>query len=194
MIVFLDFEASSLGKGGFPIEIGWIAEDGAEESHLIRPAPGWEEWNADAERIDRIPLQRLLDEGTPHDTVAHRMTERLTGHHLFASAPSWDGQWLSKLLRAAGLPRHALRLRDTEEAHRLAAMSALKSAGVPEGLRPDLVDRILGEAWRSAEEEAPAHRSLDDAPRELRVWRDVGRRATEAATQRAVMALGRTVE
>jgi hypothetical protein len=37
--VFLDFEASSLRKNGFPIEIGWVFENGAAESHLIRPAP-----------------------------------------------------------------------------------------------------------------------------------------------------------
>ena len=40
------------------------------------------------------------------------------GHDLLASAPSWDGKWLSALLRAAGLPRHSLRLRDSDEAMR----------------------------------------------------------------------------
>ncbi|SDB21653.1 3'-5' exonuclease family protein [Belnapia rosea] len=105
MIIFLDFEASSLGKGGFPIEVGWAAEDNTEESHLIRPAPGWEEWSAEAEGIHGITRDQLLREGTPHDAVAQRMMETLTGHELFASAPSWDGQWLSKLLRAAGLLR-----------------------------------------------------------------------------------------
>lgn len=33
MIVFIDFEASSLGKRGFPVEVGWAAEDGSEEAH-----------------------------------------------------------------------------------------------------------------------------------------------------------------
>jgi hypothetical protein len=37
MRVFLDFEASSLGKNGYPIEVGWVFEDGACEAHLIRP-------------------------------------------------------------------------------------------------------------------------------------------------------------
>ena len=40
-IVILDIEASSLLPGSFPIEIGWIYEDGSGESHLIRPAPAW---------------------------------------------------------------------------------------------------------------------------------------------------------
>ena len=40
MLVFLDFEASSLGKRSYPIEVGWVFEDGRSEAHLIRPAPG----------------------------------------------------------------------------------------------------------------------------------------------------------
>jgi hypothetical protein len=35
MIVFLDFEASSLAKRGFPIEIAWIFESGEGEAHLL---------------------------------------------------------------------------------------------------------------------------------------------------------------
>jgi hypothetical protein len=40
MIVFLDFEASSLARHSYPIEVAWVFEDGASEAHLIRPAPG----------------------------------------------------------------------------------------------------------------------------------------------------------
>jgi hypothetical protein len=189
VIVFIDFEASSLGKRGFPIEVGWAAEDGSEEAHLIRPAPGWEEWSAEAERVHKLSLDRLLREGEPHDAVARRMVDALSGHALYASAPSWDGQWLSRLLRAAELPRHALRLRDTEEAQRLAATDALKRAGVREEDWPRLLDEILGSARRAAEKAGPpAHRALDDARHELRLWHDVRRRAgTEAAAQHGVV-------
>jgi hypothetical protein len=186
VIVFVDFEASSLGKRGFPVEVGWAAEDGSEEAHLIRPAPGWEEWSAEAEGIHGLSLDHLLREGEPHDAVARRTVDALAGHALYASAPSWDGQWLSKLLRAAGLPRHALRLRDTEEVQRSAATEALRGAGIPEAAWPKLLDEILGSARRAAEEAGPpAHRALDDARQELRLWRDVRRRA-EAACDHAV--------
>jgi hypothetical protein len=181
LIVFIDFEASSLGKRGFPIEVGWATDCGIEESHLIRPAPGWEEWSADAEGIHGIALDRLMREGTPHETVARRMLDRLTSHELYASAPSWDGQWLSKLLRAAGLPRHALRLRDTEEAQRHAVLTTLENAGVPVDARCAVLNGILEAARHAAEAEPPVHRALDDARRELRLWRDVVRRAEEAA-------------
>ena len=181
--VFLDFEASSLGRNGFPIEVGWVAENGSEESHLIRPAPGWEEWENSAERVHGIPLELLLREGTPYDVVARRMLQALEGHALYASAPSWDGQWLSKLLRAAGLPRHALRLRDTEEAQRSSAAAVLEAAGVPVGSRRDIVEDILGAASLARRGEASAHRALNDARRELQQWQDVCRRAEATAAR-----------
>jgi hypothetical protein len=180
LIVFLDFEASSLAKQGFPIEIGWAAEDGTEAGHLIRPAPGWEAWSPDAERIHKITLDRLWREGEPHAAVAQRMVQVLAGHDLYASAPSWDGHWLSRLLRAAGLPRHALRLRDTEEAQRRVVADIFDAAGIPNDVRCSMANDILVEARRAFAEAAPAHRALDDARRELRLWQEVRRRAMEA--------------
>lgn len=183
MIIFIDFEASSLGKRGFPVEVGWVAEDGTEESYLIRPAPGWEEWSAKAEGIHGISLERLQRDGVPHDVVARRMAEALTGHDIFASAPSWDGQWLSKLLRAAGLPRHALRLRDTDEAQHAAALAVLDRGGVSPAARRDLLDDILEASRRRSKAAPPAHRALEDARGELRLWQDVVRSAEEVVAR-----------
>src|SRR5882724_13215124 len=105
MLVFLDFEASSLSKTSYPIEIGWVFEDGKGEGHLIRPAPGWTDWDGSAAIIHGISRAELERRGTPHDEVCRHMVDSFTGHALFASAPSWDGKWLSVLLRAAGFPR-----------------------------------------------------------------------------------------
>lgn len=44
------------------------------------------------------------------------MTAALTDQDLYASAPLWDGKWLSALLRAAGHPRRKQRLRKSDEA------------------------------------------------------------------------------
>ncbi len=180
MIVFLDFEASGLGKRSFPIEVGWVGEDGSEESHLIRPAPDWEEWDREAEAIHGLSRERLAREGEPHGAVARRMVERLSGQDLYASAPSWDGQWLSRLLRAAGLPRHALRLRDTEEARHAAAIAALAEAGRDPSRHEGLVIQVLGDAAREAGEGVPAHRALEDAKREMAIWRGMGDRVRAA--------------
>jgi len=183
LAVFLDFEASSLGRKGFPIEVAWVFENGEGESHLIRPAEGWTEWAASAEAVHRSPRDLLDREGKPAAEVARRALEALSGHRLYASAPSWDGQWLSRLLRAGGLPRHSLRLRDTEEARAEAVAAALEAAGVPPKERQPLADPILEEAQRRAKDAKPAHRALDDARRERDVWLDVRRRAREAAAR-----------
>ncbi|AIT07006.1 transcriptional regulator [Sphingomonas taxi] len=177
MLVFLDFEASSLAKLSYPIEVAWVFEDGREESHLIRPAAQWTDWDAAAEAIHHIPRARLEAEGTPHDVVARRMIETLTGHDLFASAPSWDGKWLSALLRAAKLPRHALRLRDTEDAQRDTATAILRDV-VP----AELLGRAVAEVVTLAEvrdRDVPAHRALADARDEWKHW-CVVKRAAEA--------------
>lgn len=179
MRVFLDFEASSLGKQGVPVEVAWVWEDGTGESHLIRPAPGWTDWDEEAAAIHRIPRQTLQDRGTPHDEVAQRMVTVLTGHDLLASAPSWDGKWLSALLRAAGLPRHALRLRDTDDARAEAAEAALST--VPPG--PAREAALRDALAEDGERKTPAHRALPDAQAERDRWIAV-RDAAEAAAAR----------
>lgn len=182
-MVFLDFEASSLGRKGFPIEVAWVFETGEEEAHLIRPAEGWTEWAASAEAVHGIPRDLLDREGKPAAEVARRVLEALSGHRLYASAPSWDGQWLSRLLRAGGLPRHALRLRDTEEARAETVAAALEAAGAPPEERQRLADPILKDAQRRAKDAEPAHRALGDARRERDVWLEARRRAEEAVAR-----------
>ena len=182
MRVFLDFEASSLRKNGFPIEVGWAFEDGSAEGHLIRPAPGWSDWDAEAEAIHGISREQLEHQGVPHKEVARRMVETLSGHQLFASAPSWDGKWLSLLLRAAGLPRDALRLRDTEAAQAESAAALLDDLLTP-GEAAGAVREIIAEVRAEAERTPPRHRAVDDAAEELRRWREVVRRAEAKAAE-----------
>jgi DNA polymerase III epsilon subunit-like protein len=169
MLVFLDFEASSLSKRSYPIEVGWVFEDGRSEAHLIRPALEWLDWDPQAQAIHGIDREELIANGTPHDIVANRMVEVLSGHDLLASAPSWDGKWLSTLLRAAGLPRHSLRLRDSDDAHRDCALAILRPALPPDRLE-DAVAQVLALSELRAANEAPAHRALADAEEERARW------------------------
>jgi hypothetical protein len=179
MLVFLDFEATSLAKKGVPIEVAWVFEDGTAEAHLIRPAPDWTDWDEEAAAIHGISRDILWEDGMPHDAVARRMVAVLAGHDLFASAPSWDGKWLSALLRAGGMPRHALRLRDSEIAFRDAARAALLGV-LPPDMLDDRSERIVAQVMAHFAEMPPAHRALDDARRELDRWHAV-RTASEAA-------------
>lgn len=185
MLVFLDFEASSLGKRSYPIEVGWVFEDGRSEAHLIRPAPEWTDWDAQAEAVHHIPRDLLLREGAPHDVVAQRMIEALEGHDLLASAPSWDGKWLSALLRAAGLPRHSLRLRDSDEAMRACAEQILASV-VPADTLAQTVSELLVLTEIRAPGQPPAHRALADAQEERARWLKVGDAARSLAERTAL--------
>ena len=180
MFAFLDFEASSLSKLSYPIEVAWVFEDGRSESYLIRPAQQWTDWDVEAEAVHHISQEMLQEDGLPHDVVAWRMVEQLSGHTLFASAPSWDGKWMSALLRAAKLPRHALRIRDPEEARAEAARRILAPVVSPERLHIE-IDDLLNLVDVRREEGEPTHRALADALDEHRHWLDVVAAATAIA-------------
>ena len=183
MLVFLDFEASSLAKAGYPIEVAWVFEDGHGEAHLICPAEGWDDWDEAAQAIHRISPAMLRREGEPVADVAARMLDQLAGHDLVASAPSWDGKWMSVLLRAAGHPRHALRLRDTEAVWAEAARRILAPV-VPAAELDDEVESLLTLA-EMRHRNTPVHRALADAEEERRRWLAIcdaaHRRAAELA-------------
>jgi len=178
MFVFLDFEASSLSNHGYPIEVGWVFENGREESYLIRPAPGWDDWDERSEAIHGIDRATLEQEGVAPDLVARRMVETLRGHDIRAGAPSWDGKWLGHLLRAGGYARHTLRLNGTDEALVDVATAAL--AGTFELTDARVLGRTLASAARAGSQIAPRrHRALADASEERRQWIEV-RLAAEA--------------
>lgn len=177
MNVFLDFEASSLSDRSYPVEVAWVFQDGRSETHLIRPAPEWIDWDPKAEAIHGLSRARLVEVGEAHDDVAARMMEALGGHDLFASAPSWDGKWLSVLLRGAGLPRHALRLRDTDEALRSTATEIL--GAVFEAGRLHREVHALVSAANATRNRRPAHRALADAQGEYETWCRLRRSARE---------------
>jgi DNA polymerase III epsilon subunit-like protein len=174
MIVFLDFEASSLSKKSYPIEVAWVMENGEEFTALLRPIRSWTDWSVEAEQIHGISRQRLREEGQPVNEVAHRMVKTLSGHDLFASAPSWDGKWLSVLLRAAGLPRHALRLQLSDDAFRHAVRSIL-----PPGAGEKQISRIVDDLIKETEPSQPSHRALDDARLEMQRWKTALERAQD---------------
>lgn len=167
MKVFLDFEASSLAARSYPIEVAWVFQNGRSESHLIAPATTWTDWDPAAEAIHGIARATLEGEGEPHGVIADRMIEALTDHDLFASAPSWDGKWLSVLLRAAGRPRHALRLRDTDEALWSTASEILRPCLSEARLQVEVHGLVAGARTPAS---APAHRALPDAQAEHEAW------------------------
>lgn len=168
MYVFLDFEASSLSKVSYPIEVGWVHEDGTGESHLIRPAPGWTDWDDDAARIHGIAHEQLLREGKPHEWVCDRLLAVFADSDVLVSAPSWDGHWLSMLLRAAGRPRHLVRFQSTDVAFQAAARTRLGAAATAAAL-----NALVDDARRAVKAQPASHRALGDARQEWMIWRRI---------------------
>ena len=168
MLVFIDFEASSLAKESYPIEVAWVFEDGRAEAHLIRPAPSWTDWGEEAEGLHKIALATLLSDGAAHDLVARRMVSELEHHDLLASSVPWDGKWLSVLLRGAGLHRRSLRLRDSDDAIRDAAATILEETMSP-ARALETAATLLAEG-KMRYTAPPVHRALPDAMAERELW------------------------
>jgi hypothetical protein len=180
MIAFIDFEASSLAKDSYPIEVAWVFEDGRSEAHLIRPAPTWTDWDPRAAEIHGLLRADLVARGVPVEKVAARLLDQLGEHLVYASSPSWDGKWLSLLLRAGDLPRHALRLLDTDAAQADAARRELAGAVPPDRLA-DLAAGVIARVRAAAADRPIAHRALADAENERRLWREISMEARREA-------------
>jgi len=166
---FLDFEASSLAKLSYPVEVAWVFEDGRAENHLLQPLPTWTDWDERAAAVHGISRHELIASGEPVAAVARHLLEVMEGHVVYASSPSWDGKWLSVLLRGAGLPRHALRLRDTDEAQLEIAREMLTGKVNADALEA-VANALVGGVRAAASRDPIAHRALADAEHERQIW------------------------
>lgn len=103
---FLDFEASSLAEGSYPIEIAWGDINGVHESHLISPAEvrEWTDWSIISETVHGISKLQLNREGRSPKWVCDRVCEALDGRVVYSDAPAYDGFWLSRLFEASAYP------------------------------------------------------------------------------------------
>lgn len=100
--VFIDFEATSLFGGSYPLEIGcaWITDDVAVSiADLIRPDPGWpEDWSAESAAVHGIRREDLAN-AEPAASVARRYASLLAGRVVVSDAPEFDERWLGRLLK-----------------------------------------------------------------------------------------------
>ncbi|WP_458098441.1 transcriptional regulator [Roseomonas sp. WA12] len=190
MIIFLDFEASSLSEGSFPVEVGWVTEDGEAESYLIRPAPEWDEWSPESERIHGLSRDRLEREGKPVAEVGRRVLDVLgaEGVVVTSDAASWEQRWLDRMLLAAGLS-HSVKVVELEEGILLPEARRLLRMAPPEGTpgahlaRGALLDRaseIVGDAQHVIKNRTRVrHRALQDAEGMRWWWLEVRDRVAQ---------------
>lgn len=155
-LMFLDFEASSLSDGSWPIEIGyaWFA-DGRVETRaiLIEPRADWSmaEWSEDAARVHGLSLADVRG-GAPAAAVAAE-TDVFTHFDVVSDNPAWEQRWLDCL--RAGSERRievtslraAMRAR-LDEAEASAITRALFRTEAPHRAGPDAAR--LAQAWLGA--------------------------------------------
>ena len=103
LLLFIDFEASSLLPGTYPIEVGWIGDGVIGESHLIHPSAfPWGDWSYESEAIHGISQDTLRRDGKPAEAVGRRLLEVLHGRQAVVGSTSLDRMWLELLLETVG--------------------------------------------------------------------------------------------
>lgn len=187
MIYFVDFEASSLLPGSFPIEVAWVNTHGQGESYLIRPLEAWLDgggWSRESEAVHGISLDTLTKNGVPVERVAKRAADALSSRRVMAcsDAPEFDGSWMEALLGAGERNGRAVRLLDVQQIYGwtcrplLDGLAGLDSAE-RERAEQEMRNTATGIIARAQEVEAlhPRihHRALSDAESLWRTWRAV---------------------
>lgn len=105
----IDIEASGFGRHSYPIEIGFVRDDGHAWCSLVRPADGWLHWDPQAEQVHGIQRPQLLQHGRPVAEVARRLNDDLGGRTVYCDGWAHDYAWLGLLFEEAGLvPRFKL--------------------------------------------------------------------------------------
>ncbi|MCE6959221.1 hypothetical protein LAZ40_09170 [Cereibacter sphaeroides] len=106
--VLLDFEASSLSRESWPVEVGLAWLDGTGKpagwSSLICPHPDWprSEWSPASADVHGIRAD-WLEAAPPAAAVAQEFVTRLAGRTLVSDAPEFEVRWLDRLLATIGL-------------------------------------------------------------------------------------------
>lgn len=191
MAFFLDFEASSILPGSFPIEVAWVDHDGAGETHLIRPAPGWLsldrwQWDPVSASVHGISVEMLEKEGEDACMVARRLAEAVGGGPVYSDAPSYDGHWLHMLLDQGGMDS-AVSLSSVRDAYGMACLPLFerlpRGEGIVKGARWAVETMRMRQVVRAAEDEEAerprVHRALPDAMALWRTWSDIKGRVAE---------------
>lgn len=156
--IFLDVEASGLGDSSYPIEVGWVSDNGAYDSFLIKPCETWRtklEWDAFAEQsVHYISQQELAEDGIDIISAATRLNESLQGKLVFSDMLVFDSEWLKKLFFETGVVP-LFRLADIQQ---LQAFWGVEKAT----LYQDLCKK---------QNMNPAHRAVADAERYVRAYK-----------------------
>jgi hypothetical protein len=99
--IIIDFEASGFGKDSYPIEVGFVGEDGEGWCSLIRPEADWQHWDKDAAEVHHITRELLAERGHSASYVAEQLNHYLRGSVVYTDGWAHDYVWLSRLFESA---------------------------------------------------------------------------------------------
>ncbi len=94
-LCFLDFEASILGREGYPTEVAYIGPKGIW-SALIKPLPHWTAWDPAEEQATGISRAMLENDGLEPADVCRKLEADLAGLVAYVTHP-FDAKWLRVL-------------------------------------------------------------------------------------------------
>ena len=100
---FIDVEASGLGSGSYPIEVGVALSNGKTHCSLICPPTYWMHWDDSAEDLHGISRESLLVNGRSTLKVAMMLNEWLDGQTVYTDAWGNDSCWVGRLFADAGV-------------------------------------------------------------------------------------------
>ncbi len=100
----IDIEASGFGSSSYPIEVGVALENGNRFCSLIVPAPSWQHWDKEAEKVHHISQELLNESGKPILEVADFLNKSLAGLTLYSDGWVVDKPWLTTLFYEAQRP------------------------------------------------------------------------------------------
>lgn len=101
----LDIEASGFGSRSYPIEIGVARGDGARFCRLIKPLPGWEHWEQEAQDLHGLTREHLVKHGVDAKTVCLQLNEFMEQGTAYSDGWVVDNPWLIRLYADAGVNR-----------------------------------------------------------------------------------------
>ena len=144
--IIIDVEASGFGGTSYPIEVGVALDDDTTYCSLILPAPEWNHWDADAEKVHRIAREVLRTHGKPLREVASSLNALVAGRTAYTDGWVVDKPWLTTLFHEARVPMTF-------------RVSALEMILTPQQMERwhETKDRLLAEATRDR------HRASFDA-------------------------------
>ncbi len=99
-LLFLDFEASALTPGSWPVEIGYAWIEGGRvrsRASLIAPRPEWsmDDWSDSAASVHGIARSELAD--APAAEAVADETDAFADFDVVSDNPRWEQVWLDRL-------------------------------------------------------------------------------------------------